>query len=356
MPEISLGGTKTLSALALSAFGGFLGTACHIPLAWMLGPLLVTACLSMSGVDLKFNPSLLRLGQLTIGTSVGLNMSTDVLIELVSWLPLIVFSAFFSIIMSCFAGAFLAKHARIDHTTAFFASLPGGLAEMGNVGMRMGAQSEPIAIVHTLRIALVVLVVPPILLALGSPDFATQPATQFIDLYWAPILVIGGAFVAYFFGVVHLNNPYMIGAVVFATIFAANGLVAGKMPPMLFAAAQILIGYSVGCRFRRSMLTHLPRVTLFSTFSILGLVVVMACYALVVSCLSGLPYPAAILATSPGGTAEMVVTAQVLHLAVPTVVGFQVVRGLLVNGLASYYFLLLRKSGLLDFLTRTIGG
>ncbi|MBB3237158.1 AbrB family transcriptional regulator [Phyllobacterium endophyticum] len=72
MPETSLGGTKTLSAFALLTFGGFLGAACHIPLAWMLGPLLVASCLSMSGIELNCNPNLLRLGQLTIGTSVGL--------------------------------------------------------------------------------------------------------------------------------------------------------------------------------------------------------------------------------------------------------------------------------------------
>lgn len=356
MFQAGIRGSRTLAAYALAAVVGYAGYLNHVPLAWMLGPLLVAACLSIAGADLRPSENSRRLGQLTIGAAVGLNMSAPVLVELGHWFPLMLFSAFFSVFVSCVAGVILARQARLDRKTAFFASLPGGLAEMGNIGVRMGAKAEPIAIVQTLRVTLVVLTVPPVLLMLGSPDFASPPAAEVVAFHWAAGLVAGGACAAYFLKFARLNNPYMIGAVLFTAFFAASGLVSGKMPQPLFFLAQLLIGFAVGCRFRRDMLVRLPRVTLFATFSILGLIVVMACFGLALAGLTSLPYPVTMLATSPGGLAEMAATAQVLHLAIPTVVGFQVVRGVLVNGLASHYFIFFTKTGFLDLLERILGG
>ncbi|MGV6874755.1 AbrB family transcriptional regulator [Pseudochelatococcus sp. B33] len=342
-------------AFGLAALAGFCGAAYHIPLAWMLGPLLAAACLSLAGVDLRPNENLRKFGQLTIGTAVGLNMTASVLAELGSWLPLMVFSALFSVLASCVMGVILARMARLDQKTAFFASLPGGLAEMGNIGMQMHARAEPIAIVHTLRVALVAIVTPSILLAFGTPHPSTLPASQIVDPYWAVGLIAGGAGFAYLLGFARLNNPYMIGAVVFTAIFASQDLVSGKMLPPVFALAQLLIGFAVGCRFRRDILTRLPRVALCSVISILGLGLVMAGFAWLLSLTIDMEFPAAMLATSPGGLSEMTVTAEILHLAVPVVVGFQVVRGVLVNSLASYYFMIFTRSGMLGFLQKLLG-
>ncbi len=345
----------TTFAFGLAALVGFSGAACHVPLAWMLGPLLVAACLSAAGFDLRPNDNVRRFGQLTIGTAVGLTMTASVLAELGGWLPLMVLSAIVSVLVSCVAAVILARQARLDMKTAFFASLPGGLAEMGNIGVQMGAQAEPIAIVHTLRVTLVAVTIPSILLTFGPPHFAIAPGTMIVDPYWTVGLIAGGAGFAYCLGRIHLNNPYMIGAVLFTAIFASRGLVAGKMYQPLFAAAQLMVGFAVGCRFRRDILARLPRVAFFSVISIFGLSGVMVGFALLLSVATGLSYPAAILATSPGGLSEMTVTAEILHLAVPTVVGFQVVRGILVNTFASHYYALLTRCGMLGFLQRVFG-
>lgn len=342
-------------AFGLAALAGFLGAACHIPLAWMLGPLLVAACLSAAGFDLRPNENVRKFGQLTIGTAVGLTMTANVLAELGGWLPLMVLSAIVSVLVSCVAGVILARQARLDLKTAFFASLPGGLAEMGNVGVQMGAQAEPIAIVHTLRVTLVAVIIPSILLTFGPPHFGNVLGIEVVDPYWTTGLIAGGAGFAYFLGRIRLNNPYMIGAILFTAIFASRGVVAGKMYQPLFVVAQLMIGFAVGCRFRRDILARLPRVAFFSVISIFGLSIVMVGFALLLSAATGLTYPAAILATSPGGLSEMTVTAEILHLAVPTVVGFQVVRGILVNSLASHYYTLLTRYGVLGFLQRLFG-
>jgi len=55
----------------------------------------------------------------------------------------------------------------------------------------------------------------------------------------------------------------------------------------------------------------------------------------------------AALGASPGGFAEMTVTAQTLHLDVALVAGFHVVRAFMVNSLTVYYWRVLSRIGFL---------
>jgi uncharacterized protein len=54
----------------------------------------------------------------------------------------------------------------------------------------------------------------------------------------------------------------------------------------------------------------------------------------------GLPVATMILATSPGGLAEMTITAQALQISVPLVVGFHLFRVVMVNMGTQYFYLL----------------
>jgi len=52
----------------------------------------------------------------------------------------------------------------------------------------------------------------------------------------------------------------------------------------------------------------------------------------------GLPIATMIMATSPGGLAEMTITAQALHISVPLVVAFHLFRVVVVNMGTPYVF------------------
>lgn len=328
-----------LAAYALSAAVAFAAYRLHLPLAWILGPLIVAAALSLAGVPLDPPQALRRLGQLGIGAAVGLTMTAPVIAELARWLPVMALSALTSIVVSALLSVPLARLAGIDRTSAFFANLPGGLAEMANIGAKVGARPEPVATVQTLRVALVVLVVPPTLLSLGLSGTGVAIDAAAIPAWWVPVLLALGSVGAIVLGFARLNNPWMIGSLVATGALAASGALEGRMPSAVFFAAQLLIGFAVGARFKPAMIRKLPRVTAAGSLSILVSATIMVGFAAAVAGVSGLDFPTAVLATSPGGMSEMAATAQVLHLNVALVVGFQVMRAFMVNSLASYYWL-----------------
>lgn len=343
---------RLLFGYAVAAMAGYGASLVNLPLAWVLGPLIAAATIGIAGLTLPAPGVARRAGQIVIGATAGLSMTSAVVAGLAAWLPLMIFTALFSVFVSATFSAALALFARIDAKTAFFAVVPGGLAEMGNIAARFGARMEPIALIHALRVAIVVLLIPSLVVAHGLYQAPVAPP----DLPAAMLLMVlaaslGGALLAQ---LAWFNNPWMIGALVGTGILTGLDLVSGGMPHLLFTIGQILIGYNIGTRFQRDVLKQLPRVVAVSIPIILAMIAVMAFYALALDRLFGLDFVIGVLSSSPGGTAEMAATAQTLHLPVALVTAFHVTRAVLVNGLAAYYWRGLSSIGYLPALERLL--
>jgi membrane AbrB-like protein len=341
---------RLLFGYAAAVLLGYGAARIHLPLAWVLGPLVAAAAIGIAGMRLPAPAITRRCGQMIIGSTVGLSMTGTVVAGLLEWLPLMIFTALFSVFVSASFSTLLARFGGVDGKTAFFSVLPGGLSEMGNIGATIGARMEPIALLQALRVAVVVLLIPSLLVAHGLyqaplPVADLEPA--FIALALAASL--GGALLTH---AARFNNPWMIGALIGTGLLTAFDVTQGKMPHLVFVVGQVLIGYNIGTRFKRDALKKLPRVAVIGIVTILAMVAVMALYALVLARVVSLDLAVAILSSSPGGTAEMAATAQILHLPIALITAFHITRAVLVNGFATYYWHGLSAIGYLPALER----
>jgi membrane AbrB-like protein len=343
---------RLLFGYAAAALAGYGASQLRLPLAWVLGPLVAAAAIGIAGMPLPAPVMARRSGQLIIGSTVGLSMTSSVVLGLAEWLPLMIFTALFSVFVSATFSALLAQFARIDGKTAFFAVLPGGLSEMGNIGATVGARMEPIALLQALRVAIVVLLIPSLMVAHGLYQ-EPMPIPDLQPEIVALVLTVSlcGALLA---TVVRFNNPWMIGALVGTAILTAFEIAQGRMPHLIFTVGQVLIGYNIGTRFRRDALKKLPRVAVVGIAVILAMIAAMVLYALSLNQLAGLDFAVSVLSSSPGGTAEMATTAQILHLPVALITAFHVTRAVLVNGFATYYWRGLSAIGYLAALERLL--
>jgi uncharacterized protein len=181
-----------------AALGGALANMLNVPLAWTLGPLIVTAGLSISGTMPYAPVEARRLGQLIIGMAIGLNMTPDAAEKLLTWLPIMVLSALVSIFLAALFTNVVARKSHIDSCSAYFALLPGGMTEMANVGQRLGARAEAISLAHALRVALTVLIVPwAVIMIDGQTNFGFNVSRTNLSLSMLAFLTIAalsGAF------------------------------------------------------------------------------------------------------------------------------------------------------------------
>jgi membrane AbrB-like protein len=88
----------------------------------------------------------------------------------------------------------------------------------------------------------------------------------------------------------------------------------------------LLIGCALGGRFERSFLDRIPGFVAATLASILLAIGLAGSLGAGLAWIYGLPVPSAVLATAPGGIAEMCITAKVLQLGVPLVTAAHVTR------------------------------
>jgi membrane AbrB-like protein len=350
---VSLPPVKAFISYALAAAAGTAAHFANVPLAWILGPLLATAIAAIAGLPTYTPVAWRRFGQVTIGTSIGLNVTAPVLVTIGLWLPIMMLTAFIAIFLAAIVSVPFARMCGLDRMTAFYAMMPGGLSEMANLGAAAGAQSEPIAVSQALRVALLVCILPPLIVSLGIHGSALGTALQqplnALHTFTALAVGLAGVGIA---RILRLNNPWMIGALVAASAAAATGLLIGKIPPPLYWFGQFLIGISIGARFRREIVIRLPRLFITSALFVVVLAVLLFGYAALLSSVTGLDLASAALGASPGGLAEMAITAQSLHLSVGLVTAFHVVRAFFVNAFTSRFWSGFNRIHLFDALEK----
>jgi membrane AbrB-like protein len=187
------------AALAVGTAAGYACMLLRTPIPWMLGPLFSLALLRVLGADVAAPFPARYVGQWIIGTSLGLYFTPVVVHEVAGLWYLLVAGAAFAVALGYVSGIALARLADLDRTTGIFASVPGGAAEMATLGERFGGRVDRIAAAQSLRILIVVAIVPGAITALdihGSEPYV-QGASAFdaggFALLMAATLVLGNA-------------------------------------------------------------------------------------------------------------------------------------------------------------------
>lgn len=121
-------------------------------------------------------------------------------------------------------------------------------------------------------------------------------------------------------------NPWFLGALLVAMGFTMADVQLSALPTWLSNTAQLVIGVSLGVRFTPAFVHTAPRWLATVAVGTVGLLLACALLALGMAWLTGLHPATMVLATAPGGIAEMSITAKVLQLGAPVVTAFQVCR------------------------------
>lgn len=299
----------------------------NAPLPWMIGPLFATALARMSGIEIAWPVGLLETGQLTVGATLGLYFTPAVVVALPSFLGPIALGALFSIVLGAICAWLLHMLSGVDRTTAFFAMASGGVSEMANQGERQGAKVDRIAASHSLRAIMVVSIIP-FLLSLqdvhGNDTFIPSvTAVSSSGLLILMSLVVIGAFL---FKFMNTPNAFVLGPLLVATVITASGINLSAIPDWMIRASQLLIGISLGARFSPDFVHTAPRYLASVACCTVFAIICCAAFSLGLSSVSDIHSATAFLATSPGGIAEMCITARNLQLGVPIVTAFHVAR------------------------------
>lgn len=328
--------SKVFMTLVVAALAGQVFAWLHTPIPWMMGPLLVVGLMSVLGANTASAVPLRNFGQCVVGAALGLYFTPQVGALVASLWWAIVVGVLWAMALGWGFGLWLHRRHAAELgalprnqglATVILASSIGAASEMTLIAERYGAKTDWVAASHTLRVMLVTVLIPFLVQAAhlhGVDTLALPSRTVHLQgLLALTVLSLLGVLVLHRLGG---TNPWFMGSLLVCMALTLSGGVLSALPVWVVAAAQVVIGVSLGVRFTPQFVHSAPRWLRSVALGSLFMMLLSAGFAGVLAHFSGLHPVTLLLATSPGGIAEMAITAKALQLGVAMVTAFQVCR------------------------------
>lgn len=307
--------------------GALIAIYLQIPLPWLLGPLFTVAALRLGSVPIASSKILRFSGQWVIGTSLGLYFTPAILDLVVKHWFVIIVGMLIPLVLSVFGTWVLWRVGRTSLKTAWFSAAIGGASEMSHLAERYGGRVDLVASAHSLRILAVVIVIPfgfqYWTISGSANDLIVEADFNATDL---ALLLVGTTITGWLFQKRDLPNAWVLGPLFISIILTLSGVVSTSMPSEVVNVGQLLIGWSLGDRYRPAFFKAAPRFLLATLIFTFGSLLIVALLGSFMALYSELPLATIWLGLAPGGLAEMAITAKVLMLGVPMVTALQVTR------------------------------
>ncbi|MBR0683720.1 AbrB family transcriptional regulator [Roseomonas eburnea] len=332
--------------ILLGGMGGAAFVALHLPLPWLIGSLVAVAAARLSGLAVAAEPRLRNAFLGIIGIALGTYFTPTTAALLMAKAPLLVLAAFVTLAIGAALAPLLAQRGRVDMATAWFASIPGGVADMALLAEAYGGRPAPVALAQLLRVCSVVVLVPNIFALAGLTGNVPQASTVLPFLPLVLALQIAGGFAAGALLVrIGVRAGWMLGPLAVTAALTASGFTLSGVPAWLSALAQVVLGVSLGAAFGRESIRPLRRFLPHAVAQVLMLMAGCAVAGGLLAWAFGEPMGAMLLGTAPGGVAEMSLTGKVLGMDVALIVTLHVTRIFLVTVLTPPAFRLLHRRG-----------
>lgn len=337
---------RFLFAVVLGILGGLLFQAMRLPLPWMMGPMIFCTLAALVKAPVAAPPVIRPPMTMVIGVMLGSAFDPGLIGRIPQWWPATLGLVLFMVAAGASVVWYFRAVGGYDRTTAYFSGMPGGLVEMITIGEERGGDSRVIALVHSVRILLIVMTTPFAIqwmegVSLNRTAGAVSVfSTPLIAEIWLLACGLVGAFLGH---VLRLPAKNLIGPMLVSAVVHLLGWSSFKPPFEIVNAAQLVLGMVIGCRFAGTAASVVLRIIGLSFGSTAILLFWTGAFSLLVSWLSGFNAVTLVLAYSPGGLAEMSLIALALHAEVAFVAAHHIIRIFLVMVAAAPVFAILAR-------------
>ncbi|SIS87539.1 hypothetical protein SAMN05421759_10523 [Roseivivax lentus] len=162
--------TDCVLGAGAAGLGLFLARAVHVPAGHLVGPLVITAALTLMGaIELHLPFWVLATAQVVIGTSLGLRFLGITAAHIRKGLGLAFLSVLFMLTLGTGLSVALAQVTGLDVVQLLLSFAPGGVTEMSLIALSLSVSPALVSLFHVARILMTVgtLMVTPRLFGIG---------------------------------------------------------------------------------------------------------------------------------------------------------------------------------------------
>jgi membrane AbrB-like protein len=305
-------------------------TAVHFPAAMLLGALAAGVVVAIQGGELRLSRVPVLFAQAIVGLVIARGMSVEVLAEILRDWHLLLASGIGILMASTALGCLLARFLNMPGATGVWGLMPGAATAITLIADANGADARLVALMQCSRIALVALLAAAISWHFGSVPPATAQGLASLNADSLPLMIALLVLCAVLGGISRIPAGPLLMAILFGALLQGSGLASIELPSLLLAAGYATIGWSVGLRFTRPVMSHAASLLPWLLVAICMLIGLCGLIALALVKWAGVAPLTAYLATSPGGVDSIAIIASGSEVDMPFVMAFQTVRFLIV--------------------------
>jgi len=316
--------------IIISIPGALIADYLNIPLAWFLGPMLVTSMISLLGFRTKMPRLILSIILVFLGLYIGnyIDKSLFSQIDQWAWTSLIMF--LYIIVSVLLVSKYLQKFSGYGKNTSLFSAAPGALGPLLILAENEKSDLSQVATSHLIRLIIIITVFPFFVqsfygLGAENINFVTKENQNIFDLL---ILIILSLILIYLFDKLRLPAALLSGTLVASGFLQITELASYKLPPNIIDYCLLILGSSVGCRFANKTFGDIAKNALHSFVATLLLVLLGVIAALGAGFVIDKNFFTLLLSYCPGGIYEVAVIAIYFNLD-PEFVSFHHIMRLL---------------------------
>ena len=283
----------------------------NIPLAWFLGPMLVTSLASLMGLKIKMPRLILSSILILLGLYIGNYIDKSLFTQMHQWILTSLIMLVYIIFSVLIVSKYLEKFSGYDKKTSIFSAAPGALGPLMILAEDEKTDLSQVATSHLIRLIIIITIFPLIVNSFYDVKGAeiAQEAIKDQNLNHLLILIISSIILIYFFDKLKIPAALLSG-----TLFASGALQIAEIATYQISPDSIdycllILGASVGCRFADKTFSEIGRNALHSFVATFLLVVLGIIAALIAGLIIDKNFFTLLLSYCPGGIYEVAVIA-----------------------------------------------
>lgn len=313
-------------AIASGGVGGWVLNHAGFPAGWLAGSMIFVAIATTLQLPTGIPDRLRDVIFVVIGLQMGAGVRPDVVERIAEWPVSMALLVTVVIGVTAASYAVLTWGAKWNAETAFFGAIPGALSFVIAIASDRGADLPRIAASQSLRLFILVAVLPVIIA--GVPGDAPQSAAMLNAIPLEHVVFGLGLCLGASWGAAKIGVPggWMTGAFFMSAVLNASGVMTLALPDVVLVPCFVVLGALVGCRFGQTPPGQFANLFIASLGAFAAGFAVSALGALLAASWLVIPFGQALLAYAPGGLEVMTLLAFMLDLDPAFVAAHQLTR------------------------------
>ena len=304
----------------------------NIPLAWFLGPMLITSLASLMGLKIRMPRLILSSILILLGLYIGNYIDRSLLMQMHQWLWTSLIMLIYIILSVLIVSKYLQRFSKYEQKTSIFSAAPGALGPLMILAEDEKTDLSQVATSHLIRLIIIITIFPFIVNSFYDVEL-TQVAEKAMDnqnLSHLLILMLTSIIIIYFFDKLKVPAALLSGTLIASGFLQITEIAVYKISPNVIDYCLLILGASVGCRFANKTFSEIGRNALHSFIATFLLVFLGLIAAFVASLVIDKNFFTLLLSYCPGGIYEVAVIAIFFELDPEFVSFHHIVRLLMI--------------------------